>query len=152
MQSHIFIEVLVLQSERLMRIPIDSLILFQTTPGGVFAVPQEIAVDVGLLTRYTDLVATEVVVGLLGDFSVFVDRVSIGETACMRTSHALRQDWKFHAGYGLLILVRFLIFCYIRNSDIFIIKHIIPNLLIKFFCGQLLRYFKGCVGTRKLIM
>ena len=68
------------------------------------------------------------------------------------TSHALRQDWKFHAGYGLLILVRFLIFCYIRNSDIFIIKHIVPNLLIKFFCGHLLRYFKGCVSTRKLIM
>ena len=74
-----------------MRIPIDSLILFQTPPGGIFAVPQEIAVNVGLLARYTDLVAVEVV-GLLGDFSVFVDRVSIGETACMRTTHALRQD------------------------------------------------------------
>ena len=54
-------------------------------------------------------------------------------------------------GYGLLILVRFLVFCYIRNSDIFIIKHIIPNLFIKFFCGHLLRYFKCCIGTRKLI-
>ena len=40
------------------------LILFLTTPGGIFAVPQEIAVDVGLLARYTDLVAVEVV-GLL---------------------------------------------------------------------------------------
>ena len=55
------------------------LILFQTTPSGVFAVPQEIAVDVGLLARYTDLVAVEVV-GLLAGFSVFVDRVSIDET------------------------------------------------------------------------
>ena len=35
MQPGLFIEVLVLQSERLMRIPIDALILFQTTPGGV---------------------------------------------------------------------------------------------------------------------
>ena len=39
MQPGLFIEVLVLQSERLMRIPIDALVLFQTTPGGVFAVP-----------------------------------------------------------------------------------------------------------------
>ena len=70
----------------------------------------------------------------------------------VRIAHAQRQDWRFRLGYDLLILVRFLIFCYIRNSDIFIIKHIIPNLLIKFFCGHFLRYFKGCVGTRKLIM
>ena len=39
MQSGLFIEVLVLQSERLMRIPIDTLIFFQTTPSGVIAVP-----------------------------------------------------------------------------------------------------------------
>ena len=45
MQSGLFIEVLVLQSERLMRILVNPLILFQTTPGGVFAVPQQIAVD-----------------------------------------------------------------------------------------------------------
>ena len=45
MQPGLFIEVLVLQSKRLMRILINPLILFQTTPGGVFAVPQEIAVD-----------------------------------------------------------------------------------------------------------
>ena len=37
---------------------------FSDDPSGVFAVPQEIAVDVGLLERYTDLVAVEVV-GLL---------------------------------------------------------------------------------------
>ena len=45
MQPGLFIKVLVLQSERLMRVLVDPLILFQTTPGGVFAVPQEIAVD-----------------------------------------------------------------------------------------------------------
>ena len=33
----------VVQSERLMRVLVNPLILFQTTPGGVFAVPQEIA-------------------------------------------------------------------------------------------------------------
>ena len=151
MQPCLFIEVLVLQSERLMRVLINPLVLFQTTPSGVFAVPQQIAVDVGHLFWNTDLVAVEVV-GLLSAFAVFVGPVMYLCQGFVCTSHALRQDWKFHAGYGLLILVRFLIFCYIRNSDIFIIKHIIPNVLIKFFCGHLLRYFKGCVGTRKLIM
>ena len=37
------------------------------------------------------LVAVEVV-GLLAAFSVFVDVVLIGETACVRTAHTLRQD------------------------------------------------------------
>ena len=60
MQPGLFIEVLVLQSERLMRVPIDALILFQTTPGGVFAVPQEIAVDIGHLARYADLIIVEI--------------------------------------------------------------------------------------------
>ena len=43
-----------------MRVPIDAFVLFQTTPGSVFAVPQEIAVDVGHLARYTDLVVVEI--------------------------------------------------------------------------------------------
>ena len=79
MQPRLFIIILFLKSERLMRVLVNPIVLFQTAPGGVFAVPQEIAVDVGLLARYTDLVAVEVV-GLLSDFSAFVDRVSIGET------------------------------------------------------------------------
>ena len=45
MQPGLFIEVLVLKLERLMGVPIDAFIFFQTTPGGVFAVPYEIAVD-----------------------------------------------------------------------------------------------------------
>ena len=60
MQPGLFIEVLVLQSKRLMHILVNPLILFQTTPGGVFAVPQQIAVDVGHLPRYTDLVVVEI--------------------------------------------------------------------------------------------
>ena len=43
-----------------MRVPIDAFILFQTTPGGVFAVPQQIAVDVGHLARDADLVVVEI--------------------------------------------------------------------------------------------
>ena len=104
MQPRLFIEVLVLQSERLVRILVNPLILFQTTPGGVFAKPQKIAMDVGHLARYADLVAVEVV-GLLVAFSVFIDRVSLGETACMRATYTLRQDWRFRTGYDLLKLI-----------------------------------------------
>ena len=50
-------------------------ILFQTTQGGAFAVPQKIAVDVGHLSRDADLVAVEVV-GLLAAFAFFVDPVA----------------------------------------------------------------------------
>ena len=60
MQPGLFIEVLVLQSERLVRVLVNPLILFQTTPGGVFAVPQQITVDVGHLPRYADLVVVEI--------------------------------------------------------------------------------------------
>ena len=77
MQPRLFIEVLVLQSERLVRILVNPLILFQTTLGGAFAVPQQIAMDVGHLARDDDLVAVGVV-GLLVAFSVFIDRVSYG--------------------------------------------------------------------------
>ena len=60
MQPGLFIEVLVLKSERLVRVFVNSLVLFQTTPCGVFAVPQEIAVDVGHLARDADLVVVEI--------------------------------------------------------------------------------------------
>jgi len=43
--------------------------LFQTIPGGVVAVPQQIAVDAGHLFRYADLVAVEVV-SLLSVFGI----------------------------------------------------------------------------------
>ena len=69
MQSGLFIEVLVLQSKRLMRILINPPGLFQTTLGGAFAVPQQIAMEVGHLARCADLVAVEVV-GLLAAFAV----------------------------------------------------------------------------------
>ena len=91
MQTRLTVGVLVLHAERLVCAIRYLSFLFQTIPAGIFAVPQEIAVDVGLLARYTDLIAVEVV-GLLADFSVFVDGVSIGETAYIRTIHSLRQD------------------------------------------------------------
>ena len=70
MQPGLFIVILILKSERMIRILINPLIFFQTTPSGVFAVPQEVAVLISHLTRDTDLVAVEVV-GLLASFTVF---------------------------------------------------------------------------------
>ena len=43
-----------------MRILVNPLVLFQTAPSGVFAVPQKIAVDVGHLFRDADLVVVEI--------------------------------------------------------------------------------------------
>ena len=58
-----------------MYIPIDALILFQTTPAGIVAEPQKVAVFIGYLSWYADLVAVGVV-GLLAAFSVFVGPVA----------------------------------------------------------------------------
>ena len=56
MQPRLFIEVPVLQSERLVRILVNPLILFQTTPGGVFAVPQQIVMNVGAVCQVDNFV------------------------------------------------------------------------------------------------
>ena len=60
MQSGLFIEVLVLQSKRLVRVLVNPLVLFQTTQGGAFSVPQKIAVDVGHLFQNANLVVVEI--------------------------------------------------------------------------------------------
>ena len=73
MQPGFFIIILVLQSEQLMRILVNPLILFQTAPGGVFAVPQQIAVDIGHLARYADLVGMEIAEVLFAVFGVVKD-------------------------------------------------------------------------------
>ena len=56
-----------------MRVLVNPPILFQTTPGGVFAVPQQIAVNVGHLARYTDLVGVEIAEVLFAVFGVVKD-------------------------------------------------------------------------------
>ena len=73
MQSGLFIIILVLQSERLVRVPINAFILFQTTPSSVFAVPQQIAMDVGHLFRYADLIVMEIGEVLFAVFGVVKD-------------------------------------------------------------------------------
>ena len=84
-QPRFKVAILVLQAEGLIRILVNPLILFQMTPAGIVAEPQELAVLIGHLSWDADLVAVELV-GLLGDFSVFVVGVSIGETAYVRTA------------------------------------------------------------------
>ena len=70
MQSSFTVGILVLQTEGLVCAIRYLEFLFKTPPGGLFAVPQEVAVDVGHLFWNTDLVAVEVV-GLLAVFTVF---------------------------------------------------------------------------------
>ena len=48
-------------------------VLFQTAPSGIFAVPQEIAVDIGHLARYADLVVMEIGEVLFAVFGVVKD-------------------------------------------------------------------------------
>ena len=52
MQPRLTIDILVLQLEGLVCAICYLRFLFQMRPGGVFPVPQQIAVDVGLLARY----------------------------------------------------------------------------------------------------
>ena len=68
------VSILVLQSEGLACVIRYLGFFFQTTPAGVVAEPQQIAVLIGHLSWTTDLVAVEVV-GLLSAFAVFADVV-----------------------------------------------------------------------------
>ncbi len=70
MQPRFTVGILVLQAEGLVSVIRYLGFLFQTTPAGIVAKPQEVAVLIGHLTRDADLVAVEVV-GLLAAFSVF---------------------------------------------------------------------------------
>ena len=70
MQSSFTVDILVLQTEGLVCAIRYLEFLFKTPPGGLFAVPQQIAVLIGHLSRDADFVAVEVV-GLLAAFTVF---------------------------------------------------------------------------------
>ena len=75
---------------------INLLIFFQTPPGGVFAVPQQIAVLIGHLTRDADLVAVEEVeeVGLLAASTVTEGKrvESLSEPSFLTTKGVKRSD------------------------------------------------------------
>ena len=74
MEPRVTIGILILQAEGLVSIIRYSSFLFQTTPAGVVAEPNQVAFVISHLSRDADLVAVEVV-GLLAAFSVFVDVV-----------------------------------------------------------------------------
>ena len=51
------------------------------------------------------------------DLEKRIEVVWKAETACVRSAHTLRQDWRFHAGYGLLLgLDPTYSYCWIRFS------------------------------------
>ena len=66
MQPRLTVGILVLQAERLVCAIRYLGFLFQTTPAGIVAELQEVAVFIGYLTRDADLVAVEVVDVLIG--------------------------------------------------------------------------------------
>ena len=74
MQPRFTVAILVLQAEGLVGVIRYLGFLFQATPAGVSAEPQEVAALIGHLPRDADLVAVEVV-GLLSAFAVFADVV-----------------------------------------------------------------------------
>ena len=88
MQPRLTVSVLVLQAEGLVSAIRYLAFLFQTTPAGIVAEPQQIAVLIGHLSWDADLVAVEVV-GLLTAFSVFVGPVIYLCQEFVRTAHAL---------------------------------------------------------------
>ena len=91
MQPCITVSILVLQAEGLVRRYCYVGFTLQFTPIVIIPESNQITFIIGHLSWDADLVAVEVV-GLLATFSVFVDVVLIGETACVRTAHILRQD------------------------------------------------------------
>ena len=88
MQPRFTVAILVLQAEGLVSIIRYSSFLFQTTPAGVVAEPQQITVLIGYLSWDADLVAVEVV-GLLAVFAVFVDVALMGVIAYICATHSM---------------------------------------------------------------
>ena len=75
MQPRLTVAILVLQAEGLVCAICYSGFLFQTTPAGIVAKPNQVAFVIGHLSWDADLVAVEVV-GLLAAFAVFVGPVA----------------------------------------------------------------------------
>ena len=75
MQSGLFIVILVLQPQRLVRRSRYVRLPFQTAQAGIVTKPNQIVVLIGYFSRNADLVAVEVA-GLLSTFAVFVGPVA----------------------------------------------------------------------------
>ena len=117
MQPGLFIIILVLQSKRLMRILLNPLVLFQTTPAVIIPESNQVAVDVGHFSWNADLVAVEVV-GLLSAFAVFVDVVLIGETAYVpHVPYVKTEDFVRATAYYNLLTEYFMLEVEIPSSN-----------------------------------
>ena len=103
MQLRLQVGILVLQAEWLVCAIRYLGFLFQTIPAGIVAEPQKIAIFISHLSLDADLVAMKVV-GFLSVFAVFVDVVSIGETAYARIAAPYVRTEGFVQGYGLLTI------------------------------------------------
>ena len=104
MQPRLTVDILVLQAEGLVCSIRYLSFFFQTTPTCVVTEPNQIAVLLCHLSWETDLVTVEVV-GQLSAFSIFGCPIADLCQRFVRTAHALRQNWRFCACYGLLALV-----------------------------------------------
>ena len=89
MQPRLTVCILVLQAEWLVCAICYLSFLFQTTPAGIVAEPQKVAVFIGYLSWYTDLVAVGVV-DLLAAFSIFVGPVAYLCQRLVRTGGFVR--------------------------------------------------------------
>ena len=88
---------LVLQTEQLVSSSGYVGFTLQFTPTVIISEPNQVTFAIGHLSWDADLVAVEVV-GLLSVFSVFVDVVLIGETACVPHISYVRTE-----GFMLII-------------------------------------------------
>ena len=87
------------------------------TPAGIVAELQELAVLIGHLSWDADLVTVEVV-RLLSVFSVFVDVVLIGETACVpHISYVRTEDFVRATDYYNLLTEYFMLEVEILSSN-----------------------------------
>ena len=74
MQSRLFIKILVLQAERLVRAPLSMAVAVvnKLSPSVITSLPKEFALAVGHFSRHADLVAVEVIDGMFGIITVFI--------------------------------------------------------------------------------
>ena len=90
MQPSFMVAKLVLQTERLVSSSGYVGFTLQFTPTVIISEPNQVTFAIGHLSWDTEVAVK--VAGLLSTFAVCVDVVLIGETACVRTAHILRQD------------------------------------------------------------
>ena len=111
----------------------------QFTPTIIIPEPNQVAFTIGHFSRDADLVAVEVV-GLLSAFAIFSCPVVDLRQGVVRTGHALRRDWKFHAGYDLLHYMYLYHYLNCQDNDFYIRRrssenHFIQACKLEMYCN-----------------